>query len=82
MEDGKKKSKMYQEVYIKKICHAKKHANKVGMMHDESKGQRIGKAPSLHLFHTTVRQCMAQSQDSEKAQCNLEVAEILRLRKT
>jgi len=26
------------------------------MMH-ESKGQRIGKAPSLHLFHTTVRQC-------------------------
>ena len=73
---------MYQEVYIKKICHAKKHANKVGMMHDESKGQHIGKAPSLHLFHTTVRQCMAQSQDSEKAQCNLEVAEILRLRKT
>ena len=52
---AKKKSKMYQEVYIKKICHAKKHANKVGMMHDESKGQRIGKAPSLHLFHTTVR---------------------------
>ena len=37
--------------------HAKKYANKVGMMH-ESKGQRIGKAPSLHLFHTTVRQCM------------------------
>ena len=30
---------------------------KVGMMH-ESKGQHIGKAPSLHLFHTTVRQCM------------------------
>ena len=27
------------------------------MMH-ESKGQRIGKAPSLHLFHTTARQCM------------------------
>ena len=26
----------------------------IGMMH-ESKGQRIGKAPSLHLFHTTVR---------------------------
>ena len=76
MEDGKKKSKMYQEVYIKKIWHAKKHANKVGMMHDESK------APSLHPFYTTVRQCMAQSQDSEKAQCNLEVAEILRLRKT
>ena len=25
----------------------------IGMMH-ESKGQRIGKAPSLHLFHTTV----------------------------
>ena len=24
----------------------------------ESKGQYIGKAPSLHLFHTTVRQCM------------------------
>ena len=24
----------------------------------ESKGQHIGKAPSLHLFHTTVRQCM------------------------
>jgi len=34
-----------------------KYANKVRMMH-ESKGQRIGKAPSLHLFHTTVRQCM------------------------
>ena len=27
------------------------------MMH-ESKGQHIGKAPCLHLFHTTVRQCM------------------------
>ena len=27
------------------------------MMH-ENKGQHIGKAPSLHLFHTTVRQCM------------------------
>ena len=27
------------------------------MMH-ESKGQHIGKAPSLHLFHTKVRQCM------------------------
>jgi len=25
------------------------------MMH-ESKGQHIGKAPSLHLFHTTVGQ--------------------------
>ena len=25
------------------------------MMH-ESKGQHIGKAPSLHLFHTTLRQ--------------------------
>ena len=24
----------------------------------ESKGQHISKAPSLHLFHTTVRQCM------------------------
>ena len=24
----------------------------------ESKGQHIGKAPSLHLFHTAVRQCM------------------------
>ena len=24
----------------------------------ESKGQHIGKAPSLHLFHSTVRQCM------------------------
>ena len=33
------------------------YANKVGMMH-ESKGQHIGKAPSLHLFHTTVRQWM------------------------
>ena len=37
--------------------HAKKYANKVGMMH-ESKGQHIGKAPSLHLFHTTFRQRM------------------------
>ena len=37
--------------------HAKKYANKVGMMH-ESKGQHIGKAPSLHLFHTAFRQCM------------------------
>ena len=34
--------------------HAKNYANKVGIMH-ESKGQCIGKAPSLHLFHTTVR---------------------------
>ena len=33
--------------------HAKKYANKVGMMH-KNKGQRIGKAPFLHLFHTTV----------------------------
>ena len=24
----------------------------------ESKGQHTGKAPSLHLFHTAVRQCM------------------------
>ena len=24
----------------------------------ESKGQHIGKAPSLHLFRTAVRQCM------------------------
>ena len=31
---------------------AKKYANKVGMMH-ESKGQRIGNAPSLPLFHTS-----------------------------
>ena len=31
------------------------YANKAGMMH-ESKGQHIGKAPSLHLFHTTLRQ--------------------------
>ena len=30
-----------------------KYANKVGMML-ESKGQCIGKALSLHLFHTTV----------------------------
>ena len=29
-------------------------ARPVGMMY-ESKGQRIGKAPFLHLFHTTVR---------------------------
>jgi len=34
-----------------------KYAHKVGMTH-ESKGQHIGKAPSLHLYHTTVRQCM------------------------
>ena len=31
----------------------KKYANKVGIM-QESKGQHIGKAPSLHLFHTTA----------------------------
>ena len=35
--------------------HAKKNANKVAMMH-KSKDQCIGKAPSLHLFHTTVGQ--------------------------
>ena len=29
------------------------YANKAGMMH-ESKGQHIGKDPSLHLFHTPV----------------------------
>ena len=40
--------------------YAKMYANKVGMMH-ESKGQHTGKAPSLHLFHTTVRQCMESS---------------------
>ena len=34
-----------------------KNTNKVGMMH-ESKGQRVGKAPSLHLCHTAVRQWM------------------------
>ena len=34
--------------------HAKNCANKVGMMY-ESKGQHIGKAPSLYLFHTAVR---------------------------
>jgi len=39
------------------------YLSKVGMMH-ESKGQHIGKAPSLHLFHTTVRQCMLHA-------CNL-----------
>ena len=39
-----------------------KDANKVGMMH-KSKSQRIiGKAPFLHLFHTTVRQCMKATQ--------------------
>ena len=36
--------------------HAKKHTNKVEV--NESKGQHIGKPPSLHLFHTTIRQCM------------------------
>ena len=36
--------------------HAKKYTNKVGMMH-QSKGQRIGKAPFLHLFQTTVLAC-------------------------
>ena len=35
---------------------AKKYANKVGMMHESMQRSRIGKAPSLHLFHTTVRQ--------------------------
>ena len=38
----------------------KKHANKVGIMH-EIKGQHIDKAPSLHLFHSQVRQCMGVS---------------------
>ena len=38
---------------VKRCRHAKKYANKVGIMH-ESKGQHIGKAPSLHLFHTTA----------------------------
>ena len=36
-----------------KRWHAKKYANKVGIIH-ESKGQHIGKAPSLHRFHTTA----------------------------
>ena len=31
------------------------YQGRLGMMH-ECKGQHIGKAPSLHLFHTTVRQ--------------------------
>ena len=31
---------------------------KQGRDSDESKGQHLGKAPSQHLFRTTVRQCM------------------------
>ena len=31
----------------------KSRQTRVGIMH-ESKGQHIGKAPSLHLFHTTA----------------------------
>ena len=38
------------------VCQ-KLYPNEVGMMH-KSKGQYIDKAPSLHLFHTTVRKCM------------------------
>ena len=40
--------------YESESCQKEKYANKAGIMH-ESKGQCIGKAPSLHLFHTTVR---------------------------
>ena len=71
-------AKNTSKMYVSR-SRAKKYANKVGMMHDESKSQHIGKAPSLHLFHTTVRQCMAQSQDSGNAQRNLEIAQMLRL---
>jgi len=48
---------MYASYYIFNIriilsvlpcLHAKKYANKVGMMH-ESKGQQIGKSPFLHI---------------------------------
>ena len=48
---------VYKIINCKKMqgWYAKKYANKVGMMH-ESKGQRIGKAPSLQFFHTTVIQ--------------------------
>ena len=52
---------MYDRLYIMEnppfnsLQHAKKYPNKVGMIH-ESKGQQIGKAPSLHLLHTTVGQ--------------------------
>ena len=63
---------------FKDVLRSRDNANKVGMMR-ESKGQLIGKALSLHLFHTTVTQCMAQSQDSENAQRNLDIAQILRL---
>ena len=41
--------KIRHKLHFKKVGMAKKYANKVGMMH-KNKGQRIGKAPSLHLF--------------------------------
>ena len=47
--------------------HAQKFANKMGMMH-ESKGQCIGKAPSLHLFHTTVRHAASLGAESASMQ--------------
>ena len=34
--------------------HAKKYVNKVEMMHES---KRIGKAPSLHPFHTKTMPC-------------------------
>ena len=33
------------------------------MMH-ENKGQHIGKAPSLHLFHITVRQASLRAESA------------------
>ena len=47
--------KKVQKQDLKNITNVKRcrDANKVGIMH-ESKGQHIGKAPSLHLFHTSA----------------------------
>ena len=46
--------KSMQTRYTEMMHESKGQSNKVEMMH-ESKGQCSGKAPSLHLFHTTVR---------------------------
>ena len=42
---------------VKDVGMACQKVCKQGREMHESKGQHIGKAPSLHLFHTAVRQC-------------------------
>ena len=43
---------------LKNIKNVKRCRDGMPKSMHENKGQHIDKAPSLHLFHTAVRQCM------------------------